>query len=85
MFLWILLKIYLINRKVPKFKEIIANLLNSLQDVSSVTMSIKLHFPYSHLDHCPRNLGDLNNHQGDQFHQGISEVEERSQETWDDA
>jgi len=46
-------------------------------------MSLKLHFLHSHFDYFPQNLGDYNEEQGEQFHQGISEMENRYQGRWD--
>ena len=39
-------------------------------------MSIKVHYFYSHLDHFPENLGDLNEEQGEWFHQDLRTLEE---------
>jgi len=47
--------------------------------------SIKLHFLYSHLDRFPGNLDDLNDEQGERFHQDISEMEVKYQGRWDAA
>ena len=46
-------------------------------------MSIKVHYLHNHLDHFPKNLGDLSEEQGERFHQDIRVMEERYQGRWD--
>ena len=46
-------------------------------------MSIKIHYLRSHLDNFPENLGDVNEEQGERFHQDIKIMEERYQGRWD--
>ena len=40
-------------------------------------MSIKLQFLFSHLNYFSENLGDVNEEQGELFHQDIKIMEER--------
>ena len=42
-------------------------------------MSIKLHFLHSHLSSVTENLGDVNDEQGERFHQDISDMKVRYQ------
>ena len=39
-------------------------------------MSVKMHFLHSHLDYFPENCGDLNEEQGELFHQDLHGMEE---------
>jgi len=80
--LWKLSRIFWEIEKAINYKGIVAKLLSTLQD-KDASMSIKLHFLYSHLDRFPENLGDLSDEQGEQFHQDISEMEVRHQGRWD--
>ena len=66
------------NKKVSNYKELVANLLSSFEDIGA-KMSIKVHFLHSHLDSFPENLGALSNKQGERFHQDVKEMEERYQ------
>ena len=61
--LWKLSRNFLGNRKTVKYKEIVAKLLSSLQDVDA-SMNAKLHLLYSNLYHFPENLGDLSDERG---------------------
>jgi len=72
------------NRYVVNYKGIVATLLSTLQDMGA-NVSIKLHFLNRHLEHFPKNLGDLSDEQGEQFHEDISEMEVRYQGRWDAA
>jgi len=42
-------------------------------------MSLKIHFPESHLDFFPENLGDVSDGHGERFHQDIMAVEKQYQ------
>ena len=66
------------NKKASYYKELVANLLSSFEDISA-KMSIKIHFLHSHLDRFPENLGALSDEQGERFHQDVKEMEERYQ------
>ena len=46
-------------------------------------MKIKLNFLHRHLACFPENLGDVNDEQGERFHQDISDIEVRYQSRWD--
>ena len=70
------------NKKASNYKELVANLLSSFEDIGA-KMSIKVHFLHSHLDRFPENLGALSNEQGERFHQDVKEMEERYQGRWD--
>ena len=70
------------NRKTFNYKELVANLLSSFENIGA-KMSIKVHFLHSHLDLFSENLGALSDKQAERFHQKISEMEERYQGRWD--
>ena len=70
------------NKKASNYKELVANLLSSFEDIGA-KMSIKVHFLHSHLDRFPKNLGALSDEQGERFHQDVKEMEERYQGRWD--
>ena len=42
-------------------------------------MSIKVHYPFSHLDYFPENLGNVSEEQGERFHYDIRMMEEKYQ------
>ena len=69
------------NKKASNYKELVANLLSSFEDIGA-KMSIKVHFLHSHLDRFPENLGALSDEQGERFHKDIKEMEERYQGRW---
>ena len=52
------------NKKASNYKELVANLLSSSEDIGA-KMSIKIHFLHSHLDRFPENLGALSDEQGE--------------------
>ena len=70
------------NKKASNYKELVANLLSSFEDIGA-KMSIKVHFLHSYLDRFPENLGTLSDKQGERFHQDVKEMEERYQGRWD--
>ncbi|UYV64969.1 hypothetical protein LAZ67_3002594 [Cordylochernes scorpioides] len=43
-------------------------------------MTLKIHFPHSHLDFFTDNLGSVNDEHGERFHQNISSLEKRYQD-----
>ena len=52
---------------------------SSIQELGA-NMSIKMHFPHSHLDNFPEHCSDVSDDQGERFHQHIKVMEERYQE-----
>ena len=70
------------NKKASNYKELVANLLSSFEDIGT-KMSIKVHFLHGLLDIFPENLGALTDKQGERFHQDVKEMEERYQGRWD--
>ena len=70
------------NKKVSNYKQLVANLLSSFEDIGA-KISIKVHFLHSNLDRFPENLGALTDEQGERFHQEVKEMEERYQGRWD--
>ena len=67
---------FLGNKKDDNYKEIVDELLLSLQGLGC-RMSIKLHYLHSHLDLFPDNLRDVSEKQGERFHQDIKFMEDR--------
>ena len=64
--------------KASNYTELVSNVLSSFKDLGC-KVSIKVHYLHSHLDHFPKNLGDLSEKQGERFHQAIRIMEERYQ------
>ena len=78
----LIIKNFLGNYKASNYVELVSNMLSSFKDLGC-NMSIKVHYLHSHLDHFPKNLGDLSEEQGERFHQDIRVMEERYQGRWD--
>ena len=74
---------FLGNRKTPRYKEIVSEMLKSFQKLGCL-MNLKLHFLHSHLDKFPENLGHFSEEQGERFHQDIKVMETRYQGRWDE-
>ena len=72
---------FLGNKKADNYKEMVEELLLSLQDLGC-KMSIKVHYLHSHLSEFPANLGDVSEEQGERFHQDVKVMEERYQGRW---
>ena len=47
------------------------------------SMSIKMHYLFSHMDRFPENLGSMRDELGERFHQDMKEMETRYQGRWD--
>ena len=75
-------KFFLGKTKAPNYKGLVETLLTSLHQLGA-SMSIKLHFLHRHLACFPENLGDVNDEQGERFHQDISDMKVRYQSRWD--
>ena len=75
-------KFFLGKTKAPNYKGLVETLFTSLHQLGA-NMSIKLHFLHRHLACLPENLGDVNDEQGERFHQDISDMEVRYQSRWD--
>ena len=78
----LIIKNFLGNYKASNYVELVNNMLSSFKDLGS-NMSIKVYYLHSHLDHFPKNLGDLSEEQGERFHQDIRVMEEGYQGRWD--
>ena len=64
------------NTKVSKYWNLVDVMLQNFQALGT-SMSIKLHYLFSHLDYFPENLGDISEEQEKRFHQDIRKMEER--------
>ena len=69
---------FLGNKKSQNYAAIVQKMLQAYQDLGC-RMSLKIHFLHSHLDFFPGNLGDVNDEDGERFHQDISVIEKRYQ------
>ena len=69
------------NNRADNYIELVEELLLSLQDLGC-RLSIKVHYLHSHLSEFPANLGDVNEEQGERFHQDVKVMEERYQGRW---
>ena len=63
--------VHLVNDILKKFKRL------------NVHMSIKIHFPFSHLDRFSKNLRAVSDEKWERFHQDIKVFEQRYQGRWD--
>ena len=73
---------FLVNSKASHYWSLVDVMLQNFQALDA-TMSIKLHYLFSHLDYFKKNLDDANKEQGKRFHQDIRPMEERHQGRWD--
>ncbi|KAL4113048.1 hypothetical protein QTP88_016749 [Uroleucon formosanum] len=69
------------NIKSENYETIVNSMLENYR-ILGCSMSIKMHFLYSHLDKFPENLGDVSEEQSERFHQDIKEMERRYQGRW---
>ena len=74
-------KIFLGNRRVQNYEELVNNLLQSYKKLGC-NMSLKIHFIHSYLDFFPENFGEVSDEHGEHFHQDISAMEKRYQGKW---
>ncbi|GBM43240.1 hypothetical protein AVEN_45084-1 [Araneus ventricosus] len=72
---------FLGNKKDPKYKSIVEEMIKNLK-ILGCSMSLKVHFLNSHLGYFPENLGEVNEEQGERFHQDIKEMKRRYQGKW---
>ena len=72
---------FLGNKKADDYKELVAELLSSFQDLGC-NMSIKVLHLKSHLDSFPEILGPVSDEQGERFHQEIKVMEYHCQGRW---
>lgn len=70
------------NIRADKYSESVQKLLEGYK-LLRCNMSIKLHFPYSHLANFPENLGDFINGQRIRFYKALKAMEERYRGRWD--
>ncbi|UYV74404.1 hypothetical protein LAZ67_11003429 [Cordylochernes scorpioides] len=77
-------KNFLGSVKVENYRDIVNDLLLSYKALGC-NMSLKIHFPHSHLDFFPDNLGAVSDEHGERFHQDISSMEKRYQGKWSPA
>ena len=73
---------FLGNKRPHNYTKIVQKLLESYKTLGC-NMSIKLPFLHSHLANFAENLGEVNDEQGEQFHQDLKVMEERHQGRWD--
>ena len=73
---------FLGNHRVENYRKLVADLIESYGKFGS-TMSVKMHYLFSHIDFFPENLGAVSDEQGERCHQDLSEIESRYQGRWD--
>ena len=64
------------NRRAQNCEELVNNLLQSYLKLG-YNMSLKTHFPHSHLDFFPENCGAVSDEHAKHFHQDFSSTEKR--------
>ena len=74
---------FLGNKKDPKYKVIIADMLEQVKLVGC-NMSVKLHFLHAHIKFFPGNLGAVSEEQDERFHQDIKDMEKWHQGKWNE-
>ena len=67
---------FLGNHKVSKFKDIVEELMNAYEKMGC-KMLLKLHILHSLIDEFKDNLGDYSKQQSERFHQDVKSFEER--------
>ena len=78
----LVVKNFLGNNKSRNYAELINNMSTAFRNLSC-SMSIKMHYLFSHMDRFPENLGSMSDKQGDRFHQDPKEMETRYQSSRD--
>ena len=73
---------FLGNTKASNYRNRVDVMLQNFQALGA-RMSIKLHYLFNHLDYFPENLRNVNEEQGERFHQDIRTTKERYQGRWD--
>jgi hypothetical protein len=63
---------FLGNRRAQNYEKLVNNLLHSYQKLDC-NVSLKIHFPHSHLDFFSENFGAVSGKHGERFHQDISQ------------
>ncbi|UYV72024.1 hypothetical protein LAZ67_9001576 [Cordylochernes scorpioides] len=76
-------KNFLGSVKVENYRDIVNDLLLSYKALGC-NMSLKIHYLHSHLDFYPDNLGAVSDEHGERFHQAISSMEKRYQDSRQD-
>ncbi|GBM54526.1 hypothetical protein AVEN_198044-1 [Araneus ventricosus] len=72
---------FLGNKKDPNYNSIVKEMIKNFKNLGC-SMSLKVHFLDSRLDHFSKNLGAVSEEQGERFHQDIKEMERRYQGKW---
>jgi hypothetical protein len=75
-------KNFLGNKKADNYTQLVEDMLFHFNRLGC-NMSAKVHYLHSQLDRFPENLGDLNEEQGERFHQDIKTMEARYQGRWE--
>jgi hypothetical protein len=66
----LVVKNFLGNKETDNYTQSVEDMLFHFSRLGC-NMSVIVHYLYSHLDHFPKNLGDLSEEQGETFHQDI--------------
>jgi hypothetical protein len=68
----LVVKNFLGNKKADNYTQLVEDMLFHFNRLGC-NMSVKFQYLHSHLDRFPENLGDLNEEQGERFHQDIKQ------------
>ena len=74
----LLIREFLGYTKASNYRNLVDVMLQNFQALDAM-MSITLHYLFSHLDYFPGNLDNVNEEQGERFHQDIGIMKERYQ------
>ena len=72
---------FLRNHKSKHYKRYVNEMLTQFYDLN-VSMSLKIHFPHSHLDLFSGKLGSVSDEQEERSHEDIETIEKRYQGKW---
>ena len=72
---------FLGNKKVNNYRQLVEELRQNYRKLCA-NMSMKMHFPHSHLGNIFENCGYLSDEQSETFHQHIQVMEEICQGCW---
>jgi len=67
--------------KAANYQDVVQDLLTSYKAMGC-SMSLKTHFPESHLNFSPENLGEVSDEHGERFQQDIMAMERQYQGKW---
>ena len=78
----LVVKNFLGNDKARNYAVIVNNMLTAFRNLGC-SMSVKMHYLFSHMDRFSENLGSMSDELWERFHQDLKEMETRYQGRWD--